>query len=61
MERIAMDRNKTDWDYFTELMTAVPGLTAMFSDAVGSNGDSRDKMNQSGVDDSRHAWATRNG
>lgn len=39
MKRDMMDRNKTDWDYFAELMTEVPGLTAIFSDAVGSNRD----------------------
>lgn len=28
-----MHRYKTNWDYFCELIVAIPGLTAMFSDS----------------------------
>lgn len=42
-------KNKTNWDYFCQLMTAVPGLTAVFSDSYlsgpegGADGERRER------------------
>ncbi len=48
--------SKTNWDYFCELMIAIPGLNSMFTDAPGS--DSAMSKSRMYKDDTVIEWKT---